>query len=55
MRKNILQISPEERDHAVVGILGKVLADETPIFDHEAMWFSLVDLHLEVLIRCIEV
>ena len=57
MQKNILHlhISPEESDHAVVGIISKVLVDETSIFNHKAMWFSLVDLHFEVLIRSIEV
>jgi hypothetical protein len=39
--KNILQISMEKSDHAVAGIIGNVLANETTIFDHEDMRFSL--------------
>jgi len=39
--KNIFQISPEKSDHAVEGIIGNVLTNETTIFDHEAMRFSL--------------
>jgi hypothetical protein len=50
IKRIFLQISPEECDHPVIGVLCKGLVDEAAVRNHETMRFSLVDPELEVLV-----
>jgi len=53
-KRRFLQISPEECDHPVVGVLSKGLTDEAAVSNHESVRFTLVNPELEVLVRGIE-
>ena len=51
--RSLSQSSVEEAHHLPVSILGDNALGELAILDHEAVRLSLIDLHLEVLIRIV--